>query len=104
MCRGWSRCVACEAVEETKLHCLRDCVIARMVWDESGFGAVVAGVYRSLKDMALACLDKLQRTENGLFMTVCWAIVTARNRWLFEGEACDPLRTMSYVCSLMEEL
>lgn len=97
-------CSLCEAEVESELHCLKECVIARMVWDESGIGAAVEGVYRSFGDLAMACFERLPREEHGLFMTVCWAIWTARNRWLFEGEACDPGSTMAYVHSLMSEL
>lgn len=58
---------------------------------------------RNFSDMVVSCLERLPRTEFGLFMTICWAVWTAKNKGLFEGEGCDPQNTMSYVYKLMEE-
>lgn len=35
---------------------------------------------------------------------MCWAVWDARNRWVFEGEVCDPHRSVEYVNKLMAEI
>lgn len=95
-------CSLCEVVEESELHILRDCVIARLIWDESGLGSEVRGEFRSFADLAIVFLDSMPRKKHGLFMTICWEIWVAMNRWLFEGEACDPAKSMAYVRNLFE--
>uniref|UniRef100_A0A803N2H0 RNase H type-1 domain-containing protein n=1 Tax=Chenopodium quinoa TaxID=63459 RepID=A0A803N2H0_CHEQI len=63
-------CSLCKAAEETVLHCLRDCVVAKLIWEE--------------------CELDLGRGE--------------RNRWIFEGEACNPTQSMEYVLKLVKEM
>uniref|UniRef100_A0A803MUC9 RNase H type-1 domain-containing protein n=1 Tax=Chenopodium quinoa TaxID=63459 RepID=A0A803MUC9_CHEQI len=97
-------CSVCRVEDESELHCLRDCITARLLWDECDLGSAMTGCFQSFGELAAACFERLPREEHGLFMTVCWEIWGARNRWIFEGERCDPRRSMDYVTKLISEL
>lgn len=52
--------------EEIKLlHCLRDCVIATLIWDVSDFGGEVEGVWSSFVELSEACLERLHGLNTG---------------------------------------
>ncbi|XP_021719426.1 uncharacterized protein LOC110687116 [Chenopodium quinoa] len=75
-------CSLCEVENEFELHCLKECVISRMMWDTCGFLMDVGGCFRTFGDMAAA----------------------ARNKWIFEGEACNLQHSLEYATKLMSEL
>ncbi|XP_021747921.1 uncharacterized protein LOC110713786 [Chenopodium quinoa] len=54
--------------------------------------------------MAMSCLDSLPAVDHALFITTCWAIWNARNRWIYEGEQCDPKKSMEHVKKVIGEL
>uniref|UniRef100_A0A803N666 RNase H type-1 domain-containing protein n=1 Tax=Chenopodium quinoa TaxID=63459 RepID=A0A803N666_CHEQI len=97
-------CGLCGVEEETELHCMRDCIVARLLWDKSWLENVLGVGHSSFGDAALAYLEKSPKSGHGFFMTVCWAIWNARNRWIFVGERCNPQESMAYVNKLMVEL
>lgn len=98
-----SMCSICGTGEESELHCLKECIIERQIWDTCDLSGEIGGYFRDFGDMASVCFDWLQRTEHGFFMTVCWAIWTTRNGWVFEEE-CVPIKSVEYVTKIMKEL
>lgn len=72
-------CSVCKMEEEIELHCLCDCVIAKLIWEESGFKEELEGVYSNFTNMAITCLERLPWSEHGLLMTVYWSVWSARN-------------------------
>uniref|UniRef100_A0A803M6U0 RNase H type-1 domain-containing protein n=1 Tax=Chenopodium quinoa TaxID=63459 RepID=A0A803M6U0_CHEQI len=94
----------CNGAEDSELHCLRECVMARMVWDASGLLQDVVGYFCSFGDLAAACFESLPKSDHGLFMTICWSIWNARNRLIFDGQSSEPKHTVEQACKLIQEL
>lgn len=67
-------CGACNKDDESFLHTLRDCVLAREVWGKSALEHLASRRYFSLVDWWEAAFKELDEEEVGEFLTVCWAI------------------------------
>lgn len=78
-------CSLCEVEEETELHCLRDRVIARLIWDASEWGEEIKGNYPSFGEMWSGIVERLPWEVIGTIMVTLWAVWEPRNRWIFEG-------------------
>ncbi|XP_021721216.1 uncharacterized protein LOC110688762 [Chenopodium quinoa] len=87
-----------------EIHCLRDCVTARLIWDKCELNVDSGAKCRNFADWASVLLEELQSYSHGLLITTCWAIWKARNRWIFDRDACNPNQSMEYVLKLMKEL
>ncbi|XP_021760550.1 uncharacterized protein LOC110725370 [Chenopodium quinoa] len=97
-------CSICGVEEETEMHCLRDCFIARSIWEKCELDWRGGGAAQSFGEVALSRLDGLPSKEHGWFITICWVVWTARNRWAFEREACNAKGSIEYVTKLMKDL
>lgn len=82
------KCFVCGAEEETTLHILRDCPIARMVWNLLGGPAATQEFYeRALKDWVTSSLKHQEETGYPIWATLfclsIWWIWKWRNNIVF---------------------
>lgn len=77
-------CVVCHGHVETVLHCLRDCMQARRIWQRMGFN--VAGAPFMVFDLR-EWLRELLQDSNPLAVATIWWLWRARNLWCIEGRA-----------------
>ncbi|KAK9673871.1 hypothetical protein RND81_12G195100 [Saponaria officinalis] len=82
MGRGDGLCPVCWADEEGDLHVFRDCGWVRGFWAEDDLEVVG----RDVSEWVSGVWELLGTQERVRFMTACWVIWNARNRWVFEGE------------------
>lgn len=97
-------CGVCGKTEETVIHALSGCIFARLVWEKRRLCEEVDGNFRSFMEFAEACLTKLSSKDRALFMTLCWVVWGARNKWIMEGEAFEVERGIEYADKLLLEL
>uniref|UniRef100_A0A803LPV8 RNase H type-1 domain-containing protein n=1 Tax=Chenopodium quinoa TaxID=63459 RepID=A0A803LPV8_CHEQI len=66
-----SLCSLCGVEGESKIHCLKECIIARLLWDASGLGGDVQGCFNSFIYFVSVCFDRLSQQEHE-FNGVCF--------------------------------
>ena len=85
------KCTVCGSSDETVLHILWQCPLARNVW------ALVKGklqksdsLARAFFNLAQTLKERLSRKEFKLWAMVAWSIRNARNRFYFEESQTPP--------------
>ena len=98
------KCVVCGSSDETVLHILWQCPLARNVW------ALVKGKLqksdssaRAFFNLAQTLKERLSRKEFELWAMVEWSIWNARNRFYFEESQTPPHATLKSAEMFLDE-
>ncbi|CAN1184989.1 Putative ribonuclease H protein At1g65750 [Linum perenne] len=80
-------CPRCSVLEESTLHVLRDCAVAKEVWEAIG------GINTSDSTWRLPLVEwmsyYLKRDAGVIFGVTCWYLWRARNDWVFSNITCQ---------------
>ena len=98
------KCAVCGSSDETFLHILWQCPLARNVW------ALVKGKLqksdsstRTFFSLAQSLKGRLSRKEFELWAMVTWSIWNARNRFYFEASQTPPHAILKSAKTLLDE-
>ena len=98
------KCVVCGSSDETTLHILWQCPLARNVW------ALVRGKLqkcgsstRTFFYLAQTLMEKLSQKELEMWAMVAWSIWNARNRLYFEASQTSPHAILKSAETLLED-
>ncbi|XP_021766279.1 uncharacterized protein LOC110730762 [Chenopodium quinoa] len=97
-------CCICGRENETTIHALRECNLAREIWLCSTFSKVLEGSFASLIDWWEWCIKEFEEHEVEEIITLSWAIWNARNKAVLLGEKLEPSSVLSYARKVCEEL
>lgn len=92
-------CPCCGAGQETLLHLLRDCSIAKKTWDCFGFSAKLD--FKG-SDFKLWISNFAKATSGTTFVVICWFIWKARNEVVFSDQRPNLWAICSKIRSLVD--
>lgn len=97
-------CGVCHCEDESVIHAVRECKLARAIWCESRFEHMLSWQCCSLVDWWDRGFKELDSEGMEEFITLCWAVWGARNKAVMEGLTSDPTSTVKYATTVCNEL
>ncbi|KAK9665461.1 hypothetical protein RND81_14G113400 [Saponaria officinalis] len=97
-------CPICHAAAETDIHLLRDCGWVGWVWGGLGLEVDRELDRNSVREWVEREWKEWGEEEHIVFLTGCWAIWEARNKWVFEGRQMRPEVVSRRVNDLIREM
>lgn len=94
-------CCVCSRDDESVIHALRDCVLAREIWSRSDMEHLASWRYCSLIDWWEGAFQEMDEEAVSKFLTLCWAIWGARNKVVVANEEFDPEGTVRYAMKIL---
>lgn len=97
-------CVCCGVEVESINHVLFECSTAEVVWDESGYKAIVeAAPSGSFEARLRWWVNKVGTEEVRRIMTIAWAIWFIRNKFVHDGECVSHSVTTSGFLRMVDD-
>lgn len=96
-------CGVCNREDESILHALRDCVMARVIWSRSEMEHLASWRYCSLLDWWEAAFEEMDEEAVSKFFTLCWEIWGARNKVVVANGVFEPDGTVEYAMKVSKE-
>ncbi|GMP70392.1 hypothetical protein CsSME_00029263 [Camellia sinensis var. sinensis] len=97
-------CVLCPNCPETLLHCVRDCHVAKQVWELSPLRfEVQSWNCTDFSQWVSVIGNRVDEYGLGLFFSLCWGLWSARNQAIFNEVVHSAEDIVLWVCELLHD-
>ncbi|XP_074296659.1 uncharacterized protein LOC141627063 [Silene latifolia] len=97
-------CPICNSSEESSFHLIREYGWVGWVWDGVGLEVKKGDGFERVREWVEEEWREWSVRECLTFMTGCWAIWGARNKWVFEGKTVNPEVVVRRIRGLLREM